>query len=104
MMRVIGAFVLTYFLSRALRWLGLKPPSVTKLVAAHVLSFVILALVAIALRQPINTFAVAQLWVYVFAQGAWLLLDLYRAQVAFWKPPVTPATEPSQTKRAGSSP
>ena len=103
MMRVIGALVLTYFVSRALRWFGLRPPSVTKLAAAHLLSFVILALLAIALRQPANTFAVPQLWVYVFAQGVWLLLDLYRAQVAFWKPPVTPATEPSQTKRAGSS-
>ena len=102
MMRVIGAFVLTYFLSRALRWFGLKPPSVTKLVAAHLLSFVILALLAVALRQPTHTFTVPQLWVYVFAQGMWLLLDLYRAQVAFWKPPVA-ATEPSQTKRAGSS-
>ena len=103
MMRLIGAFVLTYFVSRALRWFGLKPPQVTKLVAAHVLSFVILALVALALRQPTDTFSMPQLWVYFFAQAIWLLLDLYRAQVAFWKPPVAPATEPSQTKRAGSS-
>lgn len=103
MMRVIGAFVLTYFLSRALRWFGLRPPSVTKLVGAHLLSFVILTLVVIALRQPIDVFAVSQLWVYVVAQAAWLLLDLYRAQVAFWKPPVAPITEPSQTGRAGSS-
>ena len=42
MMSVIGALVLTYFLSRALRWLGLRPPSVTRLVAAHVLSFALL--------------------------------------------------------------
>ena len=28
MMRVIGALVLTYFLSRGLRWVGLRPPSV----------------------------------------------------------------------------
>ena len=76
----------------------------TKLVAAHVLSFVLLTLLVVALRQPTDTFRVPQLWVYFFAQSAWLLLDLYRAQVAFWKPPVTPAMEPSQTKRAGSSP
>jgi hypothetical protein len=103
MMRVIGAFVLTYFLSRALRWFGLKPPSVTRLVAAHLLSFLLLTLVVLALRQPIDTFRFSQLWVYVLAQAAWLLLDLFRAQVAFWKPPVAPVTEPSQTGRAGSS-
>ena len=103
MMRVIGALVLTYFVSRALRWFGLKPPAVSKLVAAHVLSFVILALIAIALRQPADTFRVSQLAVYVVAQAAWLLLDLYRAQVAFWKPPVTPVTESSPARRAGSS-
>ncbi len=103
MMRVIGALVLTYFFSRALRWLGLRPPSVPKLVTAHVLSFSLLTLLAIALRQPLDTFRPSQLGVYVLAQAAWLLLDLYRAQVAFWKPPVAAATEPSQTKRAGSS-
>ena len=103
MMRVIGALVLTYFVSRALRWFGLKPPSVTRLVAAHLLSFLILTLVVIALRQPTSTFEVSQLWIYILAQAAWLLLDLYRAQVAFWKPPVAPVTEPSQTGRAGSS-
>ena len=103
MMRVIGALVLTYFLSRALRWLGLRPPSVAKLAAAHVLSFVILALFALFLRQPTDTFSTSQLWVYVFAQAGWLLLDLYRAQVAFWKPPVA-VTEPSPATRAGSNP
>ena len=102
MMRVIGAFVLTYFLSRALRWLGLRPPSVTKLVAAHVLSFALLALLVIALRQPIGAFLVPQLGVYLFAQAVWLLLDLYRAQVAFWKPPVA-VTESSPATRAGST-
>ena len=103
MMRVIGALVLSYFLSRALRWFGLRPPSVAKLVAAHVRSFVLLALLALALRQPTDTFRPSQLWVYFFAQAAWLLLDRDRAQVAFWKPPVTPGTEPSQPGRAGSS-
>ena len=101
MVRLIGALVLTYFLSRALRWFGLKPPSVAKLCAAHVISLAILTLVVILLRQPADTFRVPQLAVYVFAQGAWLLLDLYRAQVAFWKPPV--ATESSPPKSAGSS-
>ena len=103
MMYLIGAFVLTYFVSRALRYAGLRPPNVSKLVAAHVISLAILTLLAVVLRQPLDTFRVPQLFVYVLAQGAWLLLDLYRAQVAFWKPPVTPVTEPSRTKHAGSS-
>jgi len=105
MMRLIGAFVLTYFLSRLMRRAGLRPPNPAKLVAAHVLSLVILTLLAIALRQPLDVFRVPQLWVYVVAQGAWLLLDLYRAQVAFWKPPVAAAaaTGSSQTKRSRST-
>ena len=102
MMRVIGALVLTYFVSRALRWFGLRPPSVTKLVAAHVLSFVLLALLVIVVRQPLHVFTVPQLAVYLIAQAIWLLLDLYRAQVAFWKPPVT-VTESSPATRAESS-
>jgi hypothetical protein len=96
MMPLLGAIVLTYFVSRALRWFGLRPPSVTKLVAAHVLSLVILILLALALRYPLGVFMVPQLTVY--------LLALYRAQVAFWKPPVAAVTEPSSTGRAGSSP
>jgi len=103
MMRVIGALVLTYFLSRVLRRFGLRPPSVARLVAAHVLSFTLLALLALVLRVPSDTFRPSQLWVYFLAQAAWLLLDLYRAQVAFWKPPVAVPTESSQTARAGRS-
>jgi predicted PurR-regulated permease PerM len=104
MMPLLGAIVLTYFVSRALRWFGLRPPSVTKLVAAHVLSLVILILLALALRYPLGVFMVPQLTVYLLAQAGWLLVDLYRAQVAFWKPPVAAVTEPSSTGRAGSSP
>ena len=103
MMRVIGALVLTYFLSRALRWLVQRPPSVSRLVAAHVLSFTFLALLVIALRQPMGVFRFSQLGVYLAAQAAWLLLDLYRAQVAFWKPPVASVTVSSPATRAGGS-
>ena len=85
MMRVIGAFVLTYFVSRLLRHFGLDLPSVAKLCTAHVASLVILALIAVALRYPTDTFAVPQLWVYVFAQAAWLLLDLYRSGSRRWR-------------------
>jgi hypothetical protein len=103
MMRVIGALVLTYFVSRALRWFGLKPPSVAKLAMAHVFSLTLLVLLMVALRFPSDTFRVSQVWVYVFAQAAWLLLDFYRAQIAFWKPPVAPVTEPLPAAREGGS-
>lgn len=103
MTRVIGALVLTYFISRALRWFGLRPPSVAKLAMAHVLSLALLVLLMLALRLPADTFMVSQVWVYVFAQAAWLLLDFYRAQIAFWKPPVSSVTEPSQAARGGRS-
>jgi hypothetical protein len=100
----LGAIVLTYFVSRALRWFGLRPPSASKLLAAHVLSLVILILLALALRYPLGIFMVPQLTVYLLAQAGWLLVDLYRAQVAFWKPPVAAVREPSRTGRAGSTP
>jgi hypothetical protein len=103
MMRVIGALVLTYFVSRALRWFGLKPPSGAKLALAHVLSLALLVLLMLALRFPAGTFRVSQVWVYFLAQAAWLLLDFYRAQIAFWKPPVAPVMEPSPATREGGS-
>ena len=97
-MRFIGALVLTYFLSRALRLAGLRPPSVAKLVAAHVVSLGLLVLLVVMLRAPANAYHSGQLWVYVAAQIVWLLLDLYRARVAFWKPPVA-ATAGQPTTR-----
>ena len=103
MMRWIGALLFTFFLSRALQHFGLRNPPVWKLVASHVVSFAILTLVVVALRQPLDIFQASQLYAYGFAQLAWLLLDFYRAQVAFWKPPVA-ATAASPTPREGSTP
>ena len=102
----VGA--IAFFLRRLLeKSNGVQTPSracrLSSRVGIACVTLVILTLLVVALRTPSDTFRVDQLWVYVLAQGAWLLLDLYRAQVAFWKPPVTPVTEPSQTGRAGSS-
>jgi hypothetical protein len=102
MMQVLGALLLTYFFSRGLRRLGLRPPSAVKLVAAHVISFGLLALLVIALRYPVGIFNFAHLYIYAFAQATWLLLDLYRAQVAFWKPPVAAKESSPTTRSAGS--
>jgi hypothetical protein len=92
----------TYFLSRGLQRLGLRNPPVWKLIASHVLSFAILALIVFSLRYPLGIYNSNQLLPYVFGQLVWLLLDFYRAQVAFWKPPVA-VTEASPTTREASS-
>jgi hypothetical protein len=102
MLRLIGGVLFTYFLSRGLQRLGLRHPPVWKLVASHLMSFAILALAVFALRQPLGIYNGGQLLPYVFGQLVWLLLDLYRAQVAFWKPPVA-VTEASPTTREASS-
>jgi hypothetical protein len=103
-MRFIGALVLTYFFSRAMRRLGLKHPPLGKLIAAHLLSLILCALLAFAVRYPASMFLPGQLTVYVVAQLAWLALDMLRSRAAFWKPPVAKPTEPSPTARAARNP
>ncbi len=104
MLRFIGALIITYFVSRLLRRLGLKHPPAAKLIAAHVLSLVLISLGVIALRQPIDAFDPGQLWVYVLAQVLWLLADATRARVALWKPPVVePEPRGSSSRRREAS-
>jgi hypothetical protein len=103
MLHVLGALIFTYFVSRGLRALGLRPPSTAKLVLAHVVSFALLTLLVVLLREPLDILYASQILTYAGAQLVWLLFDLYRAQVAFWKPPVAAATESSPTRRAGGS-
>ena len=97
LMRIIGALLITYFLSRGLRRLGLTHPPVGKLVLAHVLSLGIAALAVIAIRQPVHAYEFSQLYVYAFAQLFWLLVDSGRAAAVLWKPPKPKATAPSPT-------
>jgi len=80
-MRFLGALLITYFVSRLLRRLGLAHPPLARLVAAHGLSFVLIAVLVIALRYPIGAFAPGQLAVYAAAQLLWLLLDGFRSEV-----------------------
>ena len=90
-MRFIGALLITYFVSRCLRRLGLREPSVGRIFAAHVLSLIAIVLLVIAVRYPASAYASSQLTVYVVAQLVWLLVDLFRSRVAFWRAPVTPS-------------
>jgi hypothetical protein len=90
-MRLIGALLITYFLSRGFRRLGLRELSVARIFAAHLLSLIAAVLLVIAMRYSANAYAVSQLYIYVGAQVVWLLVDLLRSRVAFWRPPVSPA-------------
>jgi uncharacterized membrane protein len=90
-MRLIGAVLITYFLSRGFRRLGLRAPSVARIFAAHLLSLIAITLVVVAVRYPANAYATSQLYIYIGAQLLWLLVDLLRSRVAFWRAPVTPA-------------
>ena len=89
-MRFIGAFLITYFLSRGFRALGFREPSIIKLIAAHALSLAVIFALLFALRSPLYIFHKNQLIVYLLLQPVWLGYDLYRSRLAFWRAPTTP--------------
>lgn len=76
--RIVGAILLTYFVSRATLRLPLPLPHPYSAIVAHALSFAAIALVIVMLRQPIGAFALTQLAVYVLPQALWLAIDLLR--------------------------
>ena len=86
-MRFIGALLFTYFLSRGVRALGLREPSIIKLVAAHILSLGAIFALLFALRYPLYIFHKDQMFVYLLFQPVWLAYDLYRSRLAFWRAP-----------------
>jgi hypothetical protein len=104
MKRFIGALLMTYFLSRALRALGLNHPPLVKLLAAHAVSLVAIFLLLFSLRYPLYVFYKDQMIVYVVCQVIWLAYDLYRSNVAFWRAPVAQPTESSARRRGANSP
>lgn len=77
-LRIVGAVLLAYFVSR----LTLRLPNPLKrfpaLMLAHLLAFAINALIIMALRSPLNVFAPRQTLILLFAQIAWLLIDQMR--------------------------
>jgi len=104
MMRFIGALLITYFLSRALRALGLKHPPLIKLLAAHAVSLVVICLLLFSLRYPLFVFYKDQVIVYIVCQAIWLVYDLYRSNVAFWRAPAPQPTESSARRHGANSP
>ena len=99
----IGALLITYFLSRGFRRLGLVHPPLVKLIAAHVLSGGVIFLLLFTLRYPLFILHKEQFVVYIIAQLLWLAFDLYRSRIAFWRAPVTEPTGSSAKVPGGNS-
>jgi hypothetical protein len=90
--KFIGALLITYFLSRGFRRLGLVHPPLYKLLAAHVLSGGVIFVLLFTLRYPLFILHKNQFTIYIIAQLLWLIFDLYRARIAIWRAPVVETT------------
>jgi hypothetical protein len=78
--KLLGALLLTYFVSRLTMRLP-SPLRGTRAVAlAHGLAFAAIALLLFVLRGPSHAFDAEQMLVYVSPQVLWWLLDLLRAR------------------------
>ncbi len=98
----VGALLITYFLSRGFRRLGLVYPPLLKLIAAHMLSGGVIFLLLFMLRYPLFILHKEQFVVYIIAQLLWMAFDLYRSRIAFWRAPVTEPTGSSAKGPSGS--
>ena len=78
--RMMGALVVTYVLSRGfIKLLGAtERRSPVYLVGAHVLSFVVVALIVGLLRAYWSPFEITAVLPYVLPQILWFVLDLAR--------------------------
>lgn len=76
--KLTGAFLFTYFVSRALRYLLGLTNTMARLVLANALSMLAIAVFVFLLRFPSRNFALAQLSIYLLPQCFWLALDLLR--------------------------
>lgn len=78
LMRIAGAMIFTYFLSR----LALRLPNPLKgvlgTVLAHAVSLAAISLLVMAMRSPLDVFRIHQLLIFVIAQGVWLAFDVLR--------------------------
>ena len=92
----LGAILITYFLSRGFRRLIKVNQPIVRLAAPHLLTFVTILLLLLALRYPLFIFHKEQLVIYAVAQLIWVVFDAYRSGLAF-RPPVVDPTESSAT-------
>ncbi len=74
-LKLIGALILTYLVSRLTLRLHLSERRLNALVLAHALALALLALLLMALRVPQAVFRLGQLAPYAPAQFLWLCLD-----------------------------
>lgn len=78
LVKLTGAFLLTYFVSRAVRHLLRPTATLVKLVLVHALSLAAIAALVLLVRFPSRNFVLAQLTVYLLPQAVWLALDALR--------------------------
>ncbi len=74
----VGALILAYFISRVLLVVPLATRRITGLVLVHGITLGLCLALVIAIRAPMQAFAVQQLGELFAAQGFWLLFDLLR--------------------------
>lgn len=80
--QLVGAFVFTYFASRVAFLVKLKLHGAAAIIVPHLMSFAILVIAIFLMRNPVNAFALSQLWIYLVAQVFWCGLDYVRGRVS----------------------
>lgn len=78
LMRVAGALIFAYFMSRLTLRLPNPYERFKALLFAHLLSLVALAALVAVVRVPANAFAPRQILIFAAAQIAWLFFDRIR--------------------------
>jgi hypothetical protein len=78
--KLLGAMLLTYFVSRATLRLPSPLRGAWAVAMAHALGFAAIALLLFLVRGPSQTFSAEQMLVYVSPQVLWWLLDLLRSR------------------------
>ncbi len=78
LMRVAGALIFAYFMSRLTLRLPNPYVRLKALMLAHLLSLIALAVLVAAVRIPAGAFAPRQILILAAAQFAWLFFDRIR--------------------------
>ena len=78
----MAAFIATYFVSRATLRVTAGLPGLGQVLAAHLASIAIVALVVGFLKAYFTFFAFDQTFVLILPQLFWLVLDLVRGKAA----------------------
>lgn len=82
LVRLIGALLLTYFVSRVTRRLSIRQGRSPRLLIAHSLSFGAVVLIVAAIKLPEGQFTAQTLGGLLASQLFWLVVDGTRKQFA----------------------